>query len=171
MFTVMQICPSWFGILTPSFCSSLWRMYFLPPYIWIRTYCVTEITFTPARSAFFIRPCIWACCSSVLVDRQDSVGAPDNVGDISHMQTNKTKHVSLSVLILSLYQNKFLCKVYCFPVPNHLMYTLVRAWDWRLVVLGWAAAGVGKMSPTWWSTGGWFTTAASCVPSPPQRWS
>lgn len=90
MFTVMQICPSWFGILTPSFCSSLWRMYFLPLYIWIRTCCVTEITFTPARSAFFIQPCIWACCSSVLVDRQDSVGAPDNVGNISHMQTNKT---------------------------------------------------------------------------------
>lgn len=83
----------------------------------------------------------------------------------------QTKHVSLSELILSLFQNTFLCKVYCFPVPNHLMYTLFRAWDWRLVVLGWAAAGVGKMSPTWWSTGGWFTTAASCVPSPLQRWS
>lgn len=126
----------------------LWSEGCISLYIWMRACCVTEITLTPAWSAAFL---IGPGHRSVLLIVLGFNGPP---WERKKPLKCAKKHVRLIVklLVLGLYQHTFLWGL-LFSTTNLVSSVLLRAWDWRLVVLGWATAGVGKMSPAWWSTG------------------
>ena len=135
-------------------------------YIWISACCGTTITLTPASSTTIL---IWlhieVCRSLFLVDQEKKFSGPP--WQCRQPLTCAKKHQPNCENSLLRLESKHIFVWGClFSTQILVSSSLVGAWDLRLAVLGWVAnAGVGKLSPAWWSTGGCWRLQQP--PSPP----
>lgn len=142
----MQICPSWFTceghtVIVSSSCLAEGWMSFL--HIWIGTcrdnICTSLVSciLHPARLTYVL------LC---FIDHKGCCGGLWECG----LHLTCVRNPTMKSLLL--YQSAFLKRFTIFPPLNACCSMLLRGQHWRLVVLGWASAGVGKMSSTCRST-------------------